>query len=113
MAVTALPDGQTLEARAIDEMPGKPWRPSNKHRGTKIRAHTTDEEDQGDDEEEEPEEIQVEIDDEDPGETVEDFAKEDVTFSRIGQSYKVHHQGTGWSEVWTTLWLPGMQVHHW
>ena len=44
---------------------------------------------QGDDEEEEPEEIQMgKNDGEDPGETVEDTAmKQDVIFSRIGQSY--------------------------
>ena len=42
--VTALPDGQGFEGKAIDAMQGTPWRPSSKHRGTKIRAHITDEE---------------------------------------------------------------------
>ena len=55
----------------------------------KIRAHLTDEEDQGDNEEDGPEEIQMEIfDQEEPGETAEEVAKEqDVIFSRIEQSY--------------------------
>ena len=83
--MAAIPDGQRVEAKAIDEMQGTP---STKHRRTKIRTHETDEEDQGEDEEE-SEEIKMEIyDEEDPGETVEDIAmKQNVLFSRIGQSY--------------------------
>ena len=63
-AVTALPDGQRFDAKAIDEMQG----PLTKHRRTEIRAHITDEEDQGDHEEEEFGDIQMEMyDEEDPG----------------------------------------------
>ena len=113
-AVIALPGGQRFEAKAMDEMQGTPWRPSTKHRGTNVRAHITDEEDQGDDEEEEPEEIQTEIyDEEDPGETVQGTAKEDVMFSRIGQSYNFTVKAPGCTEVWATPRLPEMQVHHW
>ena len=56
-AVASPPDGQRFEAKAIEEMQGTPWRPSTRHRGSKISARMTDEEDEGDDEEEEPEEI--------------------------------------------------------
>ena len=58
--MTALPGGQRFETEAIDEMQGILWRPSPKHRGIKIRAHMTDEQDQGDDEKEESGEIQME-----------------------------------------------------
>ena len=78
---------RVFAAKAIDEMQRTPWRPPAKHWGIKIRAHVTDEEGQGDDEEE-PEDIQMDIiDEEDPGGTAEDTAKkQDVRFSRIGQS---------------------------
>ena len=33
-AVTALPDGQRFEAKAIDEKQGTPWRPPTEHRRT-------------------------------------------------------------------------------
>ena len=79
---------ERCEAKAIDEMQGTPWRLSTKHRGTKIRAHVTDDENQGDEKEEEPAQIQMEIyHEEDPGETVDDIVKkQEIIFSRIGQS---------------------------
>ena len=76
--VTALPEGQRLEAKAIDEMPGTPWRPSTEHRGTKVRTQITDEEEQGNDE------------------TAEDVAKkQDVTLTKIGQTNSVTMKARG------------------
>ena len=80
------------------------------HRGTKIKAHLTDEEVWGDDVEKEPEEIQMEIPDGgDPGETVEDTAKkQEVMFSRIGQSYNFTIEARVALKYGTHLGCPGM-----
>ena len=82
-ALSALPDGQRFEAKAIDEMQGAPWRPSTQHQRTRVRTHITDEEEQDKNEVEENQEIQMKICDyEELGETAEDVAKkQDVTFS--------------------------------
>ena len=57
-AVTALPNGQRFEARAIDAMQGTPWRPSTKHQGTRVGTYKADEEEDNDGKDE-PEEIQM------------------------------------------------------
>ena len=88
-AVTALPEEQRFNASAIDELQGTPWRPSTKHKGTKIRTHIGDDDEQDDENEDEFEDIQMEIyDEEDPDDSVEQIAKkQNVIFSRVGQSY--------------------------
>ena len=82
----ARPDAQGFEGKAIDAMQGTPWRLSSKHRGNQDQRTNNR---RGRPEEEEPEEIQMEIyDEEDRGERVEDIAeKQDVICSRIGQSF--------------------------
>ena len=51
-AVTALPEEQRFDARAIQTMRGVPWRPSTKHSGTKIRTHIDEDKDGSDGDEE-------------------------------------------------------------
>ena len=37
--VTAQPERQRFEAKAVGEMQGTPWRPSTNHRGAKMSTH--------------------------------------------------------------------------
>ena len=107
--VTALPDGQSFEVKAIDEMEGTPWRPSTEHQGTSVRTHIADEEEQDNAGEEEPEEIQMDIlDKEEPGKTAEEVVKKQDVFPAESDSHTISP-----SRHWTTPWLPRMQVHHW
>ena len=54
-AVTTLPEQPRFDAKAVDEMQGTPWRPSDKHQGVEVGTHRNEDEDQGDEDDAEKE----------------------------------------------------------
>ena len=55
-AVASMNEEQRFNGKAIESMRGTPWEPSTRHKGTKIRTHLSEKEEEGDKEEEEEEE---------------------------------------------------------
>ena len=54
--VAPLSEDKRFDARALENTKGKPWRPSTKHSGSRIRTHIKeDDEEDGSDEDEEGE----------------------------------------------------------
>ena len=84
--VVGLPDKQTFDAKAGDEMQGTSWPPSTKHQRINVRTHKNEDDDQGDEDDEEVKEMLMGMyDEEDSEETAEDkVRKQNIIFSRIG-----------------------------
>ena len=89
-SVTTLSEDERFDAKALEEMRGTPWKPSTRHKGSRIRTHIDDgEDDEPDVYEEDAEEYKFQVDDElDDEEAIRDIEKvQDTMSSRIGQSY--------------------------
>ena len=116
-AVASMNEEQRFNGKAIESMRGTPWKPSTRHKGTKIRTHLSEKEEEGDEEEEEEEEELDEVpeevyDDEDPPEVVEEIAEQqEIIHSRVGLSYSFTIKARDVAKYGATAGCPGCRFH--
>ena len=109
-AVASVSGDKRFDGKAIEDMKGTPWKPSTKHKGTKIRTHLSEEEEEDDNEDED--DINEEQDeaylDEDPPEVIEKITKQqEIIYNRIGLSYSFTIKARDVAKYGATPGCPG------